>query len=77
MTLKYKWNTKPDGTYKLFVTYFATSTMVIKSHYRPKKNITVIMQKPVDDESNIDGDVDTRPLKTKLLGLILRIKVQH
>jgi len=71
-TLKYKWANKPDGTYKLFATYFATSTMVIESHYRPKKNITVVMQKPVeDDESDTDDEVDTRPVKIKLTGFII------
>jgi len=71
-TLRYKWNTKPDGAYKLFATYFATSTMVIESHFRPKKNITVIMQKPIDDDDmDTDDDVDTRPVKTKLTGLII------
>jgi len=50
--------------------------MVIESHWRPKKNITVIMQKPIDmDESDNDaeegGEVDTRPVKTKLLGFIV------
>jgi len=71
-TLRYKWNTKPDGTYKLFATYFATSTMVTETHYRPKKNITVIMQKPFDDDdSDTDDDVDNRPIKTKLQGFII------
>ncbi len=75
-TLKYKWNTKQDGTYKLFASTFATSTVVIESHYRPKKNLTMIMQKPIDlsdNESDVEeGDeVDNRPVKTKLSGFVI------
>jgi len=71
-TLKYKWANKPDGTYKLFATYFAMSTMVVETHFRPKKNITVIMQKPIeDDDGDTDDEVDTRPVKTKLSGFIV------
>jgi len=46
--------------------------MVIESHYRPKKNLTVIMQKPIeDDDMDTDDDVDTRPVKTKLTGFVV------
>ncbi len=52
------------------------STVVIESHYRPKKSITVLMNKPIDlDESDSDEeegeDVDTRPVKTKLVGFVI------
>jgi len=75
-TLKYAWGMKNDGTYKKFVSTFSTSTVVIESHYRPKKNITVIMQKPIDmDDSDNDveegEEVDTRPVKTKIPGFIV------
>jgi len=75
-TLKYAWGTKNDGTYKKFVSVFATSSVVIESHFRPKKNITVIMNKPIDmDDSDNDAeegdDVDTRPIKTKLIGFVV------
>ncbi len=46
--------------------------IVIESHYRPKKNITVIMQKPIDlDDSDEDDDADARPVKTKLTGFVV------
>ncbi len=71
-TLRYKWNTNQNGAYKLFATYFATSTMVIESHWRPKKDVTVIMQKPIDDDdADTDDDVDVRPVKTKLTGFVI------
>lgn len=71
-TLRYKWNTNKKGDFTLFSTYFATSTMVIESHYRPKKDITVIMQKPIeDDDRDTDDDVDTRPIKTTMNGMVV------
>jgi len=47
--------------------------VVIESHYRPKKNVTILMTKPTNlDENDYDGDdVDTRPVKTKLSGFII------
>jgi len=71
-TLKYKWNMKQDGTYKMFASTFSTSTVVIESHYRPKKNITVLMNKPIDlDDDENDDEVDVRPIKTKLQGFVI------
>jgi len=63
---------KNDGTYKKFASVFATSSVVIESHYRPKKNLTVIMQKPLEDnDMDTDDDVDTRPVKIKLTGFVV------
>jgi len=72
-TLKYKWaNNKTTGAYTMFATTFSTSTVVIESHYRPKKHVTILMNKPIelDDEDN-DDTVDARPIKTKLSGFII------
>jgi len=56
----------------MFASTFSTSTVVIESHFRPKKNVTVIMQKPVeDDDQETDDDADMRPIKTKLTGFIV------
>jgi len=71
-TLKYKWTTKPDGSYKMFASTFATSTVLIESHYRPKKNQTLIMSTPIDlDDTDTDDDADMRPIKTKLQGFVI------
>ncbi|MBM3261454.1 hypothetical protein FJY93_03475 [Candidatus Kaiserbacteria bacterium] len=49
----------------------ATST---ESHYRPKKNETVIMTKPRElDDMDEDDAVDSRPIKQKLPGMIIPI----
>ena len=72
-TLKYKWaNNKTTGAYTMFASTFSTSTVVIESHYRPKKNQTLIMSTPIDlDDGDTDDTVDTRPIKTKLSGFVV------
>ncbi len=72
-TLKYKWaNNKTTGAYTMFASTFSTSTVVIESHFRPKKNVTLIMNTPVDlDDGDTDDTVDTRPIKTKLQGFVI------
>ena len=71
-TLKYKWTTNTNGTYKMLAAHIATSTVLIESHYRPKKNVTIIMTKPIDmDDSDTDDDADARPIKTTLLGMVI------
>jgi len=72
-TLKYKWaNNKTTGAYTMFASTFSTSTVVIESHYRPKKNQTLIMNTPIDlDDGDTDDTVDTRPIKTKLQGFVI------
>ncbi|MEK9151120.1 MAG: hypothetical protein AAB547_00640 [Patescibacteria group bacterium] len=72
-TLRYKWvyNEKKGG-YRFFVSHIRTDIKVLESHYRPKKNITVIMEKPRDlNDSDEDDDVDTRPTKAKLPGMVV------
>ena len=71
-SLKYKWNTNTDGSFKLFVAHIASSTVLIESHFRPKKNQTILMTKPVDmDDGDTDDDADARPIKTTVLGMII------
>jgi|GEM_PF-1521682 len=74
-TLKYKWaNNKTTGAYTMFASTFSTSTVVIESHYRPKKNVTLIMNTPIDiDDSDVDDDADVRLVKTKLSGFVVPI----
>ena len=44
----------------------------MEARYRPKKNNTIIMTKPVDfSDSDNDDDVDTRPTKQQLPGLVV------
>ena len=71
-SLKYKWNTNTDSTYKLFATHIASSTVLIETHFRPKKNQTILMTTPVDmDDSDTDDAADARPIKTTIVGMII------
>lgn len=71
-TLSYKWRIIQNGTYKLFASHLRTIATSTESHYRPKKNITILMQKPTDlDDSDTDDDADTKPVKIKLPGMIV------
>ena len=70
--LSYKWRQNKDGSYKLFASHLQTLATSAESHYRPKKNITVIMTKPRDlDDDDNDDDTDTRPTKERLPGMII------
>jgi hypothetical protein len=45
---------------------------VFESHYRPKKNVTIIMTKPIDlDDTESDDGVDARPSKTLAPGMVV------
>ena len=71
-TLKYKWNISPRGSYKMFAARAATSTTGIESHYRSKKNVTIIMKYFIDTGDNdADDDVDARLVKTTLPGMVV------
>ena len=51
----------------MFVAYLKTASSTVEAHYRPKKNVTVIMTKPVElDDRDEDDDAETRPARTKL-----------
>jgi len=71
-SLSYKWRQNKDGAYKLFVSHIKTNATTTESHYRPKKDVTVIMTKPqnLDDDDSDDG-VDSRPVKQTLPGMII------
>jgi hypothetical protein len=70
-TVSYKWRIK-NNAYKLFASHIHTMATSTESHYRPKKNQTVIVTKPVElDDNNSDDDVDTRPIKERLSGMII------
>ena len=61
------------GGYTTFAAHLKTATTILESHYRPKKDVTILMTKPTDlDDSEDDGDnVDARPIKQKLPGMVI------
>ncbi|MHB1316561.1 MAG: lipase/acyltransferase domain-containing protein [Minisyncoccota bacterium] len=70
--IKYKWNTNKKGEYTLFAVYIKIGNTKFEAHYRPKKNITVIMEKPTEfDDSDSDDDADVRPVRQKLPGMVI------
>lgn len=72
-TLKYKWNNnKKDGAYKMFASHIRATSKILESHYRPKKDITIIMTKPQElNDSDEDDDCDKRPVREKLSGMVV------
>jgi pimeloyl-ACP methyl ester carboxylesterase len=71
-SVSYKWRVNSDGSYKLLASFLRTIATTSESHFRPKKNTTIIMTKPVDlDDTDTDDDVDVRPTKTKVAGLVV------
>ncbi|MEK7144313.1 MAG: hypothetical protein AAB794_00405 [Patescibacteria group bacterium] len=71
-TFQYKWKTNKKGEYTMFAAYLKTASTSVEAHYRPKKNVTVIMTKPVElDDRDEDDDAETRPARTKLPGLVI------
>ncbi len=70
--MKYKWMTDAINHFRLFTLHAVASGTEMESHYRPKKDVTVIMTKPSDfDDGTTDDDVDLRPIKTKINGMVV------
>ena len=75
-SLSYKWRAGKHGLYKLFASHIKTNATSTESHYRPKKDLTVIMTKPRDlDDEDSDAGVDSRPIKQKLPGMIIPMAI--
>ncbi len=71
-SLSYKWSVGKNDSYRVFASHLRTASTTIESHYRPKKNTTVIMTKPQElDDAESDDDSDTRPVKQKLPGMVI------
>jgi hypothetical protein len=72
--MKYKWtlNNSTSTAYKMFASYIQTSATTTESHWRPKKNQTILMSRPTDiDEDDSDDSADTRATKVKLTGFLI------
>jgi hypothetical protein len=73
--LKYKWTLNTNSTstpYKMLASYIQISSTSTESHWRPKKNQTILMTRPVDfNDDDGDGEADVRPTKTILSGLVI------
>lgn len=71
-SLSYKWKNNKKGAYQIFASYLHTASSTLESHYRPKKNKTIIMTRPQDlDDRDDDDDSDRRPAKKTLPGMVV------
>ena len=69
--VSYKWRIN-NGSYNLFASNLRNMSTTTESHWRPKKNKTIIMSKPQDlDDSDSDDAVDVRPTKLTLAGMVI------
>ena len=75
--ISYKWRIK-DGMYRLFASNLSTVSTTTESHFRPKKNITLIMSRPTDlDDDDNDDTSDVRPARLKLTGMVVPYMVTN
>lgn len=73
-TLDYKWMQRlrySTNGYALFASHIRTGTRKLESHYLPKKNETLIMEKPRELADLGDDDADRRPVRKRLSGMIV------
>ena len=78
--LTYKWNILGTGvstTIKTLASFVKTSSTSVETHYRPKKDETIIMTIPIDlDDNDSDDDCDLRPTREKLEGAhIIKLRI--
>jgi len=70
--VSYKWRINKDGLFSVFASRLNTASTTLESHYRPKKDKTIIMTKPQDlDDTDTDDNADTRPTKQTLPGMVV------
>jgi len=71
-TVQYKWKKDRRGSYEMFATYVKTVSGTLEAHYRPKKNVTLIMLKPTElDDRDEDEGCEKRNVRTTLPGLVV------
>jgi hypothetical protein len=71
-TVQYKWATKKDGTYAMFAAYLKSGSTTLEAHYRPKKNITIFMQKTEElDDEDADDRCESRPIRFSRPGMVI------
>lgn len=80
--LVYSWNTqmqKGTVTFQTLASYVKTATATTETHYRPKKNVTVVMTKPIELGDSDDGDdIDLRPMRQTLSGQhLISLNIVH
>lgn len=71
--LKYQWQMqKRKNVYAMFVSHLRSGSDRLESQYRPKQNVTVIMQKPKEsDDEDDEHKNDDRPVRETLPGMVM------
>lgn len=71
-SLTYKWHfDQKKEAYAMFASKIGVSDETLESHFRPKENITILMQKPQDLDSSIQDGADSRPIKEEIPGMTI------
>jgi len=71
-TLQYKWQIDRKGQFIQMASHIQSDTIIVESHYLPKKNQTWLMEKPRDlADDTSDDNSEQRPTRTKLAGMII------
>jgi len=70
-SVSYKWMQRTDNSYHTFTSFILAAATSTESRWRPKKNVTIFMTRPIElDDTDVD-DTDTGPTKQTLLGMII------
>ncbi len=70
--VSYKWRINKNGSFNIFASNLRNASTTLESHYRPKKNKTLIMTKPQElDDREEDDDADMRPTRQTLPGMVI------
>lgn len=69
--LQYKWQMDRQKKYRLFASHIRTDDNIIESHYVPKKDETILMEKPRELDDDSDDGADRRPTRTRLPGMVI------
>ena len=73
MSLRYKWQIQArKNIYAMMVSRLQSGSDGVEFHYRPKKNVTVIMQKPQDwDDRDEEDENNNRLVRETLPGMVV------
>jgi hypothetical protein len=71
--IEYKWSyNEKKKVFQMLACNASASGETVESHFRPKKNLTILMQKPQElDDRDEDDDVDKRAKKQELPGMVV------
>lgn len=72
-SLHYKWRLQSrKNTYTMLASRLKSGSIGIESHYRPKKNVTVIMRTPQElDDRDEEDESDRRAVRETLPGMVV------